>query len=147
MSDKSTNTAKRNLRVVEDDTVHTPEVLPASQGEADVRPPLAQGVVRTTQISAIGEGETATTNPELLPVTTQVLAFSGAVGVGGLTGFLAARSLKGATVGAGVNVALLGLYGAVMGEGRLSTTSRIVYAALGVGAAVGAGYLVYRDWR
>ena len=136
--------AKRNLRVVEDDKVHEPEVVKTAAAEPDVRPPVAAGSVQTTQINVLGTTEAGVVASDVLPGGTQVLALPGAVGAGGLTGVRAARSLRGATIGAGTHVALLGLYGALMGEGRLSTTSRIVYAALGVAAAAGTGWMVYR---
>jgi hypothetical protein len=140
-------TPKPKLRVVEDDQVHTPDVLPAgAASEPDVRPPVAQGAIRTAQVNALGQpsANDAPTEGALLPFTAQVAAFGGAAAAGSLGGFLAARSAKGAAIGAGVNVTLIGLWGALMGEGRLSTTSRIVYAALGVAAGAGATWLAFR---
>lgn len=148
-------TPKPKLRVVEDEQVHTPDVLPtgaaspaspASHETPEVRPPVAQGVVRTAQVNVLGQHASAdaASNGQTLPLTMQVAAFGGAAAAGSLGGFLAARSLKGSVIGAGVNVTLVGLWGALMGEGRLSTTSRVVYAALGVAAGAGATWLAFR---
>lgn len=143
-------TPKPKLRVVEDEQVHTPDVLPtgaassASPSVPEVRPPVAQGSVRTVQVNALGQAPGSTPTVTEIPLTMQVAAFGGAAAAGSLGGFLAARSLKGSVIGAGVNVTLVGLWGALMGEGRLSTTSRIVYAALGVAAGAGATWLAFR---
>lgn len=69
----------------------------------------------------------------------------GGVAVGGaVTGYLAAGTPKGAIIGSLVHVGLFGLAGAFFATGRLNNTERIVYGLLGLSAAVGAGYLVYR---
>jgi|694.fasta_scaffold17096_6 hypothetical protein len=71
----------------------------------------------------------------------------GSAAVGGAIGGLAAGSWRGAGIGALANLSILGLSAAVLGSGRLSTTGRILYAVLALGAGAGAGYLVWRRMR
>lgn len=71
------------------------------------------------------------------------LAFVAVGGGGALTGYLASGTAKGAFIGALVHAALFGLVGAVFGTGRLDSSERVAYGAVGLGAAVGAGYLFY----
>jgi hypothetical protein len=76
-------------------------------------------------------------------VTTHLIAVGGTAVTGAGVGLLAAGNLRGAGIGAGVQLTLLGLAGSVFGAGRIPTWMRVVYGVLGLGSAVGAGYLVW----
>jgi hypothetical protein len=81
-------------------------------------------------------------SPDTKRLGLHLLAFTGVVGGGGVTGYIVAGTARGALTGSLVHVGLFGLAGAAIGgAGQLTTTERIVYGLLGVGASVGVGYL------
>jgi len=84
------------------------------------------------------------TVPSALTHATITLG-SAAIGAG--IGGLASGSWRGAGIGALANLSVLGLSGALLGAGRLSTLWRILYGVLALGAGAGAGYLVWRRMR
>lgn len=84
------------------------------------------------------------TAPRMLEHLAAVLV---AGAVGGLIGGLAASSWRGAAIGAGANVSLLGLTASVLGGGRLSTGLRVSYAGLALGAAGLAGWFAWKRRR
>lgn len=94
-----------------------------------------------SQLAALAAVGLGTVSPETKRMGLHALGF-GVVGAGGAaTGYLVAGTARGALTGSLVHLGLYGIGGAVLGDGRLTNTERIVYGCLGLGAAVGVGYL------
>ena len=74
---------------------------------------------------------------------THALAVSATGATGAAVGFLASGELRGAVVGAGAQLTLLGLAGALFGAGRMPGWLRITYGVMALGAGATASYLVW----
>ena len=96
-----------------------------------------------SRIGAVTKGLGALT-PSTRRLGVHGIAFGGVLLGGAATGYLAAGSKRGAAIGALVHLGLFGLVGAFFGGNRgLTNTERLTYGVLGLGSAVGAGYLFY----
>jgi uncharacterized membrane protein YuzA (DUF378 family) len=81
-------------------------------------------------------------SPDTQRIGLHALAFTGVIAGGAATGYIAAGDTRGALTGALVHVGLFGVVGAILGsDGRLTMPERIVYGSIGLGGAIGAGYL------
>jgi hypothetical protein len=74
--------------------------------------------------------------------TKSAVAAATIASTGALVGLLASGEVRGALVGAGANLALLGLTAAALGGGRVPQQGRILYGVLGCACATFVGYLV-----
>lgn len=79
----------------------------------------------------------------LAGVGTHLLAVGATGATGAAVGFLSSGELRGAAIGAGTQLTLLGLAGAIFGGQRMPTWMRVLYGVLALGGAGGAGYLVW----
>lgn len=82
-----------------------------------------------------------TMSPEVKRIGMHALALTVVAGGGAATGYIVGGTRRGAVTGSLVHLGLFGLAGAAMGGGRLTTSERIGYGVLGLGATVGVGYL------
>jgi hypothetical protein len=94
-----------------------------------------------SKLAALAAAGLGTVSPETKRIGLHALGV-GVVGAGGAaTGYIVAGTWRGALTGSLVHLGLYGLGGAVLGDGRLTSTERIVYGVMGLGASVGVGYL------
>lgn len=116
--------------------------------EIDAPPAIQMGAVeqpeRVAPVIGLGNMPSPAVAGALAPLGTHALAI-GATGLtGAAVGYLAAGDVQGAAIGAGAQLTLLGLAGAVFGGERMPVWLRIAYGVVGLGAAAGAGYLVWQ---
>jgi len=119
-----------------------------STEEVDVPPAIQIGAVEqppppVAPVIGLGDMPAPTTAGVLASLGPHALAVIGTGGTGAAVGLLASGEARGAVIGAGAQLTLLGLAGAVFGAGRMPSWLRIAYGVLALGGAATAGYLVW----
>lgn len=120
--------------------------------EIDAPPAIQMGAVepeaglpeRVAPVIGLGNMPSPAAANILNTLTPHVLATSVTAGTGVAVGWLASGELQGAAIGAGAQLTLLGLAGALFGGGRLPTWLRVTYGVVALGGAATAGYLVWQ---
>ena len=121
------------------DDVGQPEPpIRAAMGQPTIGQAPTEHVAEVIGLGQMPVPATAGTIPGL---GTHLIAVGGSASMGALVGYAASRDARGAIIGTGVNLGLLGLVTAAFGGERLPVWLRVVYGVVGVGATVGAGYL------
>ena len=91
-------------------------------------------------VAGLARAGLGTVSPETKRLGMHALALGIVAAGGGATGYIIAGTLRGALTGSLIHVGLFGLAGALLGA-PLTTTERVVYGGMGLGASVGVGYL------
>lgn len=125
-----------HLRSVPTEEVDAPPVI-------QMGPQVAATPQRVAPVVGLGSMPEPTGAGVMAPITTHLLAMGGTAVTGAAVGFLSSGELRGAGIGVGVQLTLLGVAGAAFGGQRMPSWLRVLYGVLGLGSAAGAGYLVW----
>ena len=132
---------KPRLRSVPTGTTEVVDAPPAIQMGGPVEPPAAPQHI--APVIGLGNMPQPVGAGALAGLGTHALAVAGTGATGAAVGLLASGEARGAVIGAGANLALLGLAGAAFGGQRMPSWLRVLYGVLALGSAAGSGYLIW----
>jgi hypothetical protein len=132
------------LHVVDHPQTPPVEVLDPAQAQAQVPQALQAQQPGIEPQPSLQQPQVFVQDDSMNQLMPHIMALAVIGGAGATAGGLAAQSWRGAGIGAGINLALLGILRAVFGvRSGIPSQVRMMYGVAGLAGGVLAGYLSY----